>query len=267
MKIHNIEDAIAQFVRYGKIQEAILLQQDHARDTKRFVGCIPAEQEAEKILTQDERMRSLKARAIRLSVEQYPVLIHGETGTGKELFARVLHGWRQGMFVAVNCTAIPETLIESELFGHKKGSFTGAEKDRIGKMVYAKNGTLFLDEIGDMPVSVQAKLLRALQFKKIHRVGDEEEIDIGDVRIVSATHKDVWDTNIFREDLMHRLSTFELKLPNLQVRGDDYKYILQQLCPDFPIDKVKCPTEGNVRALEKLIANWKVFGEVGTESA
>ena len=154
------------------------------------------------------------------------VLLLGESGTGKELLARALHGLSpraEQRFVAINCAAIPETLLESELFGYEKGAFTGAAKQTLGKIEYAHKGTLFLDEIGDLPMSLQAKLLRFLQERVIERVGGREEIAV-DVRVIGATHQDLGqliEEGRFREDLYYRLSEISLRIPPLRERTGD----------------------------------------------
>ena len=154
------------------------------------------------------------------------VYIHGESGTGKELVARAVHAHSPRAdqpFVAVNCAAIPGTLLESELFGHEKGAFTGAVKKKLGRFELAHQGTIFLDEIGDVPVELQAKLLRAVQERTIERVGGEQPVDI-DVRIISATHRDITDMvkeGTFREDLLYRLHIVPIELPALRERHED----------------------------------------------
>jgi len=170
------------------------------------------------------------------------VLITGNNGTGKELVARWLHeksARANGPFVEVNCAAIPSELIESELFGHEKGSFTSAYKDRKGKFEAANKGTIFLDEIGDMSLSAQAKVLRALQENKISRVGSDKEIKV-DVRIVAATNKDLKveiENNRFREDLYHRLSVILVRVPTLNERLDDIpllaEHFIKQICNEY----------------------------------
>ena len=170
------------------------------------------------------------------------VLITGNNGTGKELVARWLHeksARANGPFVEVNCAAIPSELIESELFGHEKGSFTSAYKDRKGKFEAANKGTIFLDEIGDMSLSAQAKVLRALQENKISRVGSDKEIKV-DVRIVAATNKDLKveiENNRFREDLYHRLSVILVRVPTLNERLEDIpllaEHFIKQICNEY----------------------------------
>ncbi len=166
-------------------------------------------------------------KAIGLVASQnVTVLIRGESGTGKELVARALYKFSKrskGPFLAVNCAAIPETLLESELFGHERGSFTGADKRRIGKFEQCNGGTLFLDEIGDMPPLLQSKLLRVLQEKQFQRVGGEQVIST-DVRVIAATNRNLEEMvarNQFREDLFYRLNGYTIQLPPVRERGDD----------------------------------------------
>ena len=190
------------------------------------------------------------------------VLITGNNGTGKELVARWLHEKSSRAsfpFVEVNCAAIPSELIESELFGHEKGSFTSAYKDRKGKFEAANKGTIFLDEIGDMSLSAQAKVLRALQENKISRVGSDKEIKV-DVRIVAATNKDLKnaiENNLFREDLYHRLSVILVRVPTLNERLEDIPllaaHFINQICADYgmPIKEI---TPEAIAGLQKI--NW-----------
>ena len=201
------------------------------------------------------------------------VLILGESGTGKELVARAIHyasSRRDGPFVSINCASIPETLLESELFGYKKGAFTGAINDKKGKFLLASGGTLFLDEIGDMPLYLQAKILRALQEKEIEPIGSETKIKI-DIRLISATNKpiDLWvKEGKFREDLYYRINVIEIKLPPLKERKDDIPLLVKHFIQKYSeINKrnVKRISEeallmltnyewpGNVRELENVI--------------
>jgi two-component system NtrC family response regulator len=178
-----------------------------------------------------ERVRTLIAK---VAPTHSTVLILGETGTGKELVARAVHDQSHRAaepFVAVNCGALPETLIESELFGHRKGAFTGADEHRVGLFEVAHSGTIFLDEIGELPKAMQAKLLRVLESREIRRVGDNKSITV-DVRVVCATHRDLPDmvaSGEFREDLMYRINTFEIFLPPLRDRLDDIPDLAEHL--------------------------------------
>ena len=201
------------------------------------------------------------------------VLINGQNGTGKELVARWIHekSNRNGSsLVEVNCAAIPSELIESELFGHEKGSFTSAHKQRLGKFELANGGTLFLDEIGDMSLSAQAKVLRALQENKITRVGGEKELSV-DVRIIAATNKDLRKEiakGNFREDLYHRLAVIVVEVPSLAERSEDIPQLVEHftntICEEYniPVKNVEqeavkllqeCPWTGNIRELRNVI--------------
>ena len=201
------------------------------------------------------------------------VLITGSNGTGKELVARWLHEKStraNGPFIEVNCAAIPSELIESELFGHEKGSFTSAYKDRKGKFEAANKGTIFLDEIGDMSLSAQAKVLRALQENKISRVGSDKQINV-DVRIVAATNKDLRkeiENNRFREDLYHRLSVILVRVPTLNERLEDIPllagHFITQICAEYgmpakeitpeAIDELqKITWTGNIREFRNVV--------------
>lgn len=205
-------------------------------------------------------IHKIKETISRVATTDARVLITGSNGTGKELVARQLHAQstRAGApIVEVNCAAIPSELIESELFGHEKGSFTGAYKQRIGKFEQAGSGTLFLDEIGDMSLSAQAKVLRALQESKITRIGSDKEIKV-DVRIVAATNKDLLseiDKGNFREDLYHRLSVILIHVPPLRERSDDIpelvEHFLTEIAKDAGTPKLEI-TKGAMEALQKL---------------
>lgn len=201
------------------------------RKAMRVAGAAPGETEVdtrwrEAIITRSPVMEALLAQARRVAQSDSSVLLQGESGTGKELLARALHRAslrRDKAFIAVNCTAIPEALFESEFFGHKKGSFTGASESRVGLMQSAHEGTLLLDEIGDMPLTFQAKLLRALQEREVRPVGATEAVPI-DIRVISSTHQDL-DAAVaerrFREDLYYRLNVVRLEIPNLAARRED----------------------------------------------
>jgi two-component system response regulator PilR (NtrC family) len=210
-----------------------------------------------------------------------PVFLRGESGSGKEVVARFLHarsGRARGPFVAVNCAALPHGLIESELFGHRKGAFTGAFADNPGKFRQSEGGTLFLDEIGDMPLEVQTRLLRALQEKTVCPVGDSREYPV-DFRLACATHRDLRSQvrdGRFREDLFYRLDVVEILLPPLRDRPMDIplllRHFLSALLParlaetaweEFPAALLALPFPGNVRELRNLAERYCVLREMG----
>lgn len=194
------------------------------------------------------------------------VLIHGETGTGKELIARAIHfnsTRRNGPFWEVNCTAIAETLMESEVFGHEKGAFTGAFRQKPGKIELADKGTFFLDEIGDMPVSLQGKLLRFLQDKTFERVGGTEKLT-SDVRIISATHRDLEkmiSQEKFREDLYYRLNVVRIEVPPLRERIDDLPLLLDYFLAQAN-SKYKKDIQGFSKGAMETLANYEWHGNV-----
>jgi DNA-binding NtrC family response regulator len=231
-----------------------------------------------------EKVRTL---VTKVAPTQSTVLILGETGTGKELVARAVHeqSSRAEMpFVAVNCGALPETLIESELFGHRKGSFTGADEHRVGLFEVAHGGTIFLDEIGELPKPMQAKLLRVLESREIRRVGENKSINV-DVRVVCATHRDLHDMvaeGDFREDLVYRINTFEIYLPPLRDRLEDIAEIATHLLnrfrskagpggPALTLDAIEALKAhvwpGNVRELANAIEHATILCDNGPISA
>ena len=189
---------------------------------------------AKDIITRSPEMLNVLDQAFRIAQREVSVLISGASGTGKELLANAIHkasNRSDKPFVAINCGALPENLLESELFGHAKGAFTGAVAAHPGLFREADGGTLFLDEIGDMPMTLQVKLLRALQERQIRPVGSSKHVDI-DVRIISATHKDLhkeMEEGTFREDLYYRLNVVNLKLPSLKSRSEDIPLLARSL--------------------------------------
>lgn len=220
-----------------------------------------------------EAMQVLRSKIGRLARSQAPIYISGESGSGKEVVARLIHnrGPRaERLFVPVNCGAIPSELMESEFFGHVKGSFTGANADKLGLFQTANGGTLFLDEVADLPLPMQVKLLRAIQEKAIRPVGGPEEIHI-DVRILSATHKNLSkqvDNGNFRQDLYYRLNVIELPVPSLRQRADDIplftEQILGRLANEYGLSTPSISKDalaelmqynfpGNVRELENIL--------------
>jgi len=202
-------------------------------------------------------MREVYKAIGRVAGQTVPVLITGESGTGKELVARAIyqHGPRaKAAFLALNCAAIPEQLLESELFGHEKGAFTGADRRRIGKFEQVSGGTLFLDEIGDMPLALQAKILRLLQEQAFERVGGNETVRT-DVRLIAASHRDLkaWSAEEkFRPDLYHRLSVFTIHLPPLRERGDDLPMLVRHYLRRFSRELGREVRDVAPEALEQL---------------
>ncbi len=221
-------------------------------------------------------MKEVLSLIRRVAPSPWSVLIRGETGTGKELIARLIHllsPVSDGPFTEVNCGAIPENLFESELFGHEKGAFTGAVAIRRGRFEMAKGGTLFLDEIGELPLNLQPKLLRALQEKRISRVGGEKEIPV-EVRVLAATNRDLklmTAEGRFREDLYYRLNVFDIEIPPLRHRKEDIpaliiffleKYSSRPVIfdPDAMTTLIKYAFPGNVRELEHIIQRTVTLG-------
>ena len=226
-----------------------------------------------KMLGDSDPVKKLKKQISRIARSQAPVYINGESGTGKEVVARMIH--EQGPrgdqpFIAVNCGAIPSELMESEFFGHRKGSFTGAVNDKTGLFQAAHGGTLFLDEVADLPLHMQVKLLRAIQEKKIRPVGSQQEESV-DIRILSATHRDLAhevSEERFRQDLFYRINVIELKVPPLKDRGEDIlllaDHFLNRLGEECDIEPPVLSQEanrallhyaypGNVRELENIL--------------
>jgi len=233
------------------------------------------------ILGESPAIEKIKVTIERVAPTDARVLVTGANGTGKELVARWIHEKSQraeGQLVEVNCAAIPSELIESELFGHEKGSFTSAIKQRIGKFEQANGGTLFLDEIGDMSLSAQAKVLRALQENKITRVGGDKEISV-DVRVVAATNKNLYneiEKGNFREDLYHRLSVIIIHVPTLNERLDDipilgkafldeirndYGMAKKEFMPDAIKELQKINWTGNIRELRNVVERLAILSQ------
>jgi two-component system response regulator PilR (NtrC family) len=250
------------------VNTALKLHERTAEGTPRLIG-------------ESEKMRKTRATIAKLARSQAPVYINGESGTGKELVARMIHeqGPRAGQpFVPVNCGAIPPDLMESEFFGHKKGSFTGAVADKPGLFQAAHGGTLFLDEVGELPLPMQVKLLRAIQEKSVRPVGAQNEIDI-DVRILSATHKDLAalvDAGQFRRDLFYRINVIQLDVPALRERSEDIEMlvdsILARLAQEAGVQKPALTAAalkalqayefpGNVRELENILERAMTLSE------
>lgn len=227
----------------------------------------------DELIGETEVMQRLRGQIDKLARSQAPVHVNGESGSGKEVVARTIHGRgprAAGPFVAVNCGAIPAELIESELFGHLKGSFTGASRDKLGLFQAAEGGTLFLDEVADLPLGMQVKLLRAIQEKRVRPVGGNEELPT-DVRLLSATHKNLSrevEAGRFREDLFFRINVIELEVPSLRERKGDIPIlaaaILQRIAESHQVEPPTLSSEavalmarhhfpGNVRELENML--------------
>ena len=236
------------------------------RDLRRRVG-------KHELVWTGEAMRRVMAQLDRVAASESRVCIYGETGTGKELAARTLHqksARASGPFVTLNCAAIPAELIESELFGHEKGSFTGAAQRHIGKFEQAHRGTLFLDEVGDMPLALQTRLLRVLEESEVERIGGDKPISV-DVRVVVATHRNLQrmvDEGSFRRDLYHRVVVFPITMPPLRERREDIpalvEYFARQVCAlngwkavPFAADAVAALSHydwpGNIRELRNSV--------------
>ncbi|MBE7491571.1 MAG: sigma-54-dependent Fis family transcriptional regulator [Planctomycetes bacterium] len=227
------------------------------------------------------RMRELKVQIAQIANADFPVLILGESGSGKEVVARAIHSLSPraaAPFVGQSCLAIPETLIESELFGHEAGAFTDAHERRIGLFEQAQGGSLFLDEIGDIPLGFQKRLLRVLQEREVRRLGGTDAVAI-DVRIMAATNaplEQMVSDGRFRMDLLHRLNTFEIRVPPLRQRPEDVPALVEHFiarhmrrygtrveAPDArTVAKLKdYPWPGNVRELENFVVRWISLGD------
>jgi transcriptional regulator with GAF, ATPase, and Fis domain len=285
-KREALEEANQELARAkAEIERVLVARTAELEDAKREVESARAElkgtYERHGIVGASEAMRRVFAVVDRVRDASISVVIHGESGTGKELVARAIHygGPRhKGQFVAVNCAAIPEALLESELFGHVKGAFTGADRDRRGVVSQANEGTLFLDEVGDMPPKMQVDLLRVLQDKKVRPVGGDTDEEV-DVRVIAASNKSLKDLvkqGKFREDLFYRLNVVELRLPPLRDRPTDIPLLCEHFLAKFAKrdgvpakrisrDALKRLAEhglpGNVRQLEHVLLNAWVLVE------
>jgi two-component system nitrogen regulation response regulator GlnG len=255
------------------VVDAALKAQAEMRTATEFKPQLTVEEHQDSIVGKSVAMQQVFKMVGRVSHSDAPVMITGESGSGKELVARAIHHYSQRSsksFIAINCAAIPEQLLESELFGHEKGSFTGATGTRVGRFEQSNGGTLFLDEIGDMPLSLQGKILRVLQDGEFSRVGGNETLK-GDVRIVAATNKNLEQEvseRKFREDLFYRLNVVRIQLPPLRQRTEDIRllaeYFVQKVAIQKHLPQLKLSEEavrvleghswpGNVRELENTI--------------
>jgi DNA-binding NtrC family response regulator len=266
--LDHLEHLVGRAIeRQQLLRENILLKEEHARR----IG-FP------RILGESAAMQAAARELQRIAPTDSTVLLLGESGTGKELFARALHQLSpraQKPLVALNCAAIPETLIENELFGHERGAFTGADSRRAGKFELANSGTIFLDEIGELPEAVQAKLLRALEEKVVERLGGSGPLKV-DVRIVAATNRDLEHDAGFRRDLYFRLAVFPIRIPPLRERGDDVALLaeafLERLRRELRKPKLELAADaraalahyawpGNVRELQNLVERAAILHE------
>jgi len=270
------QGAFEYLIKPFDIPEMLKIVQQAVTSSKRMSEVVKLGEESSTgtaIVGQSRAMQSVYKEIGRVAATAATVLIRGETGTGKELVARAIYQYSERAkrpFIAVNCAAIPETLLESELFGHEKGAFTGAEQRRIGRFEQAHGGTLFLDEIGDMTPFTQAKLLRVLQERTIQRVGGKETIAV-DVRVIAATHRDLEAAiaeKQFRPDLYYRLNAVVIQLPPLRQRPEDLpalaEYFLRRFGAELRLETAALepdalawlreqPWPGNVRHLENVL--------------
>jgi len=255
------------------VVNAALTEQEQMRSAVTFKPQLTVEQHQDSIVGQSLAMQQVFKMVGRVAHSDAPVMITGESGSGKELVARAIHHYSQRSnkdFIAINCAAIPEQLLESELFGHEKGAFTGAVAQRAGRFEQCNGGTLFLDEIGDMPIAIQSKILRVLQEGEFSRVGGNETLRT-DVRIVAATNKNLEQEvarKCFREDLFYRLNVVRIQLPPLRARVEDIRllaeYFLEKVAAKKHLPRMRLseevvrimeayPWPGNVRELENTI--------------
>ncbi len=224
----------------------------------RLRGLLSERYDFKNIIAKSEKMRIVLESVSRIANTDSTVYIHGDSGTGKEAIAQAIHlasGRKDKAFVAINCAALPETLLESALFGHEKGAFTGAVKSAKGLFAQAHEGTIFLDEIGDMPLSIQAKLLRVLQERQFHPVGSQQQLEV-DVRIIVATNKNLEDLvkqGLFREDLYYRIHVIPIELPPLKDRREDIPLLMEHFLKKFS-EQMKKKVKGlSLVAIQKLM--------------
>ena len=229
-----------------------------ATENQRLRGLLKEKYDFANMVAKSDKMQRVLEAVSRIAKTDSTVYIHGESGTGKEMIAKAIHlasPRKDKPFVAINCAAIPETLLESELFGHEKGAFTGAVRSTKGLFTQANEGTLFLDEVGDMPLSIQVKLLRALEERQFYPVGGEKAVQV-DVRVVVATKKDLVDEvkkGLFREDLFYRIHVIPIILPPLKDRIEDIPYLVEHLLKKI-CQQMKRDVKGvTPKAMEKLM--------------
>lgn len=279
---HGAEDFLTKPIDMNRLlrslRQAVSVTEEEQPQQRRHTQrrarrCGAASRNTTQIVGSSDKIMHVRTLIEKVAPSEARVLITGENGTGKELVARWLHAKSSrsdAPFVEVNCAAIPSELIESELFGHERGAFTSAVKQRKGKFEQANGGTLFMDEIGDMSLSAQAKVLRALQEQRISRVGSDKDIDV-DVRVIAATNKNLREEiakGNFREDLYHRIGVIIIKVPPLRERAEDIpelvEHFIQEVCSEYGLptksissdamDRLcKMPWSGNIRELRNVV--------------
>jgi transcriptional regulator with GAF, ATPase, and Fis domain len=257
----------AAFEENARLREELERERDYLREE------VQVSMNFGRVIGESPALKQMLARVEAVAQTDASVLIQGESGVGKELVAHVIHGASgrsDGPLVKVNCAAVPHELFESEFFGHVKGAFTGAHRDRVGRFELADGGTIFLDEIGEIPLSLQSKLLRVLQEGEFERVGDEKSHSV-DVRLIAATNRDLEQAvadGRFREDLFYRVSVFPIEVPPLRARGDDViqlaLHFLERTCQEFGHEPLTLSRQqaallkqynwpGNIRELKNVI--------------
>ena len=260
MEINNAIERTKRFIKLNKkLKEAETSVSLLSREIQDNIG--------HRLLGKSQAIKNIVSLMTKVArTDQTSVLITGESGTGKELIARGIHFLserKKNYFHSVNCSAIPETLFESEFFGHKKGSFTGATEDKPGWFEISNKGTLFLDEISDMPINQQAKLLRILEDKKVSKVGSRTSFDV-DVRVIAASNRDIEnmsEDDRFRFDLFHRLSSFIIHIPPLRNRREDIPMLLNHFINDFS-DKMAMPLKSIDPRIEKELIRYDFPGNI-----
>ncbi|MCP5101942.1 MAG: sigma-54-dependent Fis family transcriptional regulator, partial [bacterium] len=295
IKKKNPETKIIVITAYGKIEDAVTALKNGAEDyilkpfpaekivsqVERFFPATFNRSPVTEFLTRDPRLQEMVEKAAKAAASNAPILMSGESGTGKEVLARYIHRnsrRKDGPYIAINCAAIPDNLLESELFGYEKGAFTGADKFKPGKFELADKGTLVLDEIGDMPLNLQAKILRVLQEKEVDRLGGKKSLPV-DARVISLTNQDIRQKlrdKDFREDLLFRLNVVEFGIPPLRERPEDIKYLSEYFLKIYGRDNGKENLKiakkamdklmgyswpGNVRELQNVIQRTTIFSE------
>ena len=270
--LRDLHSRNGTFLNGSRITEAVLSPNDRLRFGETVFIFADAPAGATTLTSKNVAWRQQLDRLPVFAATPFPVLVTGPSGSGKEILARAVHDLSpraRGPFISINCSALSESLIESELFGHVKGSFTGAMGDRKGAFESARGGTLFLDEIGDLPISLQPKLLRALENNEIRAVGSDRNVET-DVRIVAATHKNLSanvKTGRFREDLFYRLNVCQLRPPSLRERMEDFEDLLYHFAKLYrvrfsfnSIEHLKAQAwPGNVRELKNLVARASAY--------